>query len=219
MTGSRSGESHGGDLRIVWLGHSCFKLECGGNSIVIDPYQDMPGLPPLRTTANMVLCSHDHHDHNYIDAVEIKPPGGHWPFSIRTMDTYHDTTFGSQRGHNVVHIVECSQVRAAHFGDLGHLLSDDQVESVKPLHAAMIPVGGYYTIDAAEAKALCDLLEPRVIIPMHFKVEESQPINDLDQFLELVADRTIREYDTATVEVPADIEPHVAVLRPEKLWL
>ena len=87
---------------ITWLGHACFKIESAGYAIVLDPYADgyVPGLSPLRVTANKVLCSHDHGDHGYVDAVTLERSDAPCPFSIETISCAHDDVGGTKRGMN-----------------------------------------------------------------------------------------------------------------------
>lgn len=157
------------EMKIQWLGLSCFRLEMGGAALVLDPYTGVRGYPELHTTANAVCCSHLHGDHGYIEAVELTPFDGPVPFTVQKVACFHDDCQGQKRGKNTIHIIEYQGLRVAHFGDLGHPLSAGQLAAVGRLDAALVPVGGFYTIDAAGAKALCDALQPRVIIPMHYK--------------------------------------------------
>lgn len=156
-------------LSITWLGHSCFKLESHGYSVILDPYEDgkVPGLKPLRAEANQVLCSHDHKDHNYRDAITLKDEDAVSPFQIQEMITYHDEEQGKLRGMNTIRILDDGNFRVAHLGDLGCDL--EPVEMLKGLDVMMIPVGGYYTIDAAQARQLVEHVNPRVVIPMHYQ--------------------------------------------------
>ena len=106
------------DMKITWIGHACFKIESNGYTLILDPYEDgyVPGLKPLRETADMVLCSHDHGDHNAKDLVEITE-GKSCPFTITTIDTFHDEVQGAKRGPDTIHIIEppspCGPLRFA----------------------------------------------------------------------------------------------------------
>lgn len=159
-------------MRLTWLGHSCFKVETGGYTVLLDPYEDgsVPGCAPVREKADQVLCSHEHFDHNFRGGVEICKSGAD-PVRIEVISTYHDDREGELRGLNKIHILEDNEVRVAHVGDLGCELEPEQVERLKGLDAVMVPVGGYYTIDAARAKALIDRIRPRVTVPMHYRGE------------------------------------------------
>ncbi len=160
-----------GNLLITWHGHSCFTVSYNNYSIVLDPYApgSVPGLDPLSLTANRVLCSHEHSDHGFTEAVTLKESKASNPFNILKIDTWHDDAQGALRGTNRIHILEAGDFRVAHMGDLGCALTNQQMDQLKHLDAILIPVGGYYTIDAVQAKALVTALSPRVVIPMHYR--------------------------------------------------
>ena len=156
-------------MKLTWLGHSCFLVEEGGYRILLDPYAGVPGYPPLGETfgakkgqipVHRVLCSHQHGDHNAVEQTALLPVMP-CPFTIETAETYHDGEKGALRGSNTIHILTAGKTRIAHLGDLGHQLSAEQVKAIGPLDAVLVPVGGFYTIGADEAKAVCDALNPR----------------------------------------------------------
>jgi len=153
-------------MKITSNGHSCFTLEADGFTLVTDPYEDgcLPGLPNLRLNADAVISSHDHYDHNFLGAVTLS--GRQCPFAISTIHTFHDDTQGSQRGENLIHIIEYGGVRVAHLGDLGHELSEEQLARLRGLDAIMIPVGGFYTIDAKTASSIADRIGAPVVISL-----------------------------------------------------
>lgn len=115
-------------LTITWLGHSCFKVESGGYSVVFDPYADgkVPGLKPLRIEADEVLCSHEHSDHNFREAVTLRNRNVASPFRIQEISTYHDEKQGDLRGKSTIHILDDGVFRIAHMGDLGCELPKEQ---------------------------------------------------------------------------------------------
>ena len=141
-------------ITVRWLGHACFKVEKGAYSVVLDPYApgSVPGLPDIRTDANLVLCSHGHSDHGCAEAVALRPAQD-CPFSITKIETFHDACGGAQRGPNTIHVLEADGVRIAHFGDLGCALTDAQANALQGVDVALLPVGGFYTIDAAQHTA------------------------------------------------------------------
>lgn len=202
-------------ISITWNGHSCFTIEKDGFSIVFDPYgpNTVPGLAPLSLTADMVLCSHEHSDHGYTDAVTLKHSGTKNPFSITKIDTWHDPEQGALRGPNRIHILESDGLKIAHMGDIGCPLTREQKDLLKHLDAILIPVGGYYTIDAVQAKALTDDLAPRVVIPMHYRSDHfGYPvIGRLEEFTGLC--RNVVEYDSNTLLLTAETRPQTAVLK------
>ena len=128
-----------------------------------------PSLADRKLRVHKILCSHGHFDHNAADQAEVVPFDEPCPFTIRTVETFHDDRGGALRGSNTIHILSAGGFTIAHLGDLGHQLSPEQAEAVGPLDAVLIPVGGFYTIDAAGAKAVCEALDPVCIIPMHYR--------------------------------------------------
>ena len=116
-----------------------------------------------------ILCSHSHFDHNAVEQAETVPFDGPCPFTIRTVETFHDGQGGALRGTNTVHILSAGGFTIAHLGDLGHQLLAEQAEAIGPLDLLLIPVGGVYTVDAAEAQAVCEALKPACVIPMHYR--------------------------------------------------
>ncbi len=184
-------------MKIKYLGHAAFLVTSqGGTRIVLDPYEagaydGAVGYPPIDETAEVVLLSHDHPDHGYVSAVKgdpkvIRSEGTTSVADVEFtgVETFHDETGGSQRGRNVVFTIEADGVRVTHLGDLGHSLSDEKAAQIGKPDVLLIPVGGVYTIDASAADGVIGGLEPRVVIPMHYKTECCGfPIAPVDGFL------------------------------------
>ncbi len=178
-------------VKITWLGHACFKVECEGHSLVIDPYNGVPGYPALSVKAGEVYASHTHHDdHGYFDAVQIVDEPGESPFSVKTIECFHDDKGGTLRGQNKITLIDAAGKRIAHFGDLGHMLDKDQIAAAGHVDAALIPVGGTYTIEAEGAKKLTDDIDPIVVIPMHYRkgIYGYDVIDEPDKFISLCSE-------------------------------
>ncbi len=156
-------------MKITYLGHSCFRFVEDNYAIVIDPFKDVEGYKDVKTTADMVLCSHDHFDHNAVSGVKRKVSGVDNPFSITMMQTFHDEKMGQDRGKNLVHIISAKDKTYVHLGDLGHVLNDKQVSYIKNCYCLFIPIGGTYTIDIEKALQVIEKVNPRIVIPMHYK--------------------------------------------------
>ncbi|MBQ8974693.1 MAG: MBL fold metallo-hydrolase, partial [Oscillospiraceae bacterium] len=149
-------------MKITWLGHACWRIEDGGYSVVIDPFSpgSVPGYPDVSAAADAVYCSHDHGDHNCKAAVSIVDSGA-YPFEVKTVPSWHDDKGGTLRGYNIIHIFDAGFMRVVHLGDLGHTLSDEQLSAIGTPDVLMIPVGGFYTIDAQTAKQTADRIGAR----------------------------------------------------------
>ena len=157
-------------LKLTWLGHACFALEADGYRILLDPYAPgyVPGLGMVKTSANKVLCSHQHADHAW-QGIPVPLNEIHCPFTITAIPSFHDDAMGSKRGLNTIHLIEYNGLRIAHLGDLGHDLDDDDIEALGELDVVLIPVGGTYTLDCQQASDLVDRLQVKTVIPMHYR--------------------------------------------------
>ena len=176
-------------MKITYLGHSCFKFEKDGFAMIIDPYKagSVPGYAPLKENANQVLSSHKHADHFGLSEVKLAVTRADTPFMISFIETFHDDKNGALRGCNNVIIVDVDGLRLVHMGDIGCELSDEDIEKIKDCDVLLIPVGGFYTIDATQAKAYVDKLNPKITIPMHYRGEGFgyDEIGTVDEFTKL----------------------------------
>lgn len=206
-------------MTLTWHGHACFELKSADGSVIFDPYApgSVPGLelPPL--TADLTVCSHNHADHFSPDSV--KPTGFDPMIGFHQELSFHDESFGMKRGNNVITLVQAEGVRFVHLGDLGHPLPESKYKALGDVHVLMVPVGGYYTIDATQAKQICDSFDPVVVIPMHYKGDGVglQEIAPVDDFLRLFPDQLISYLPTNTLTIERIEHPMVAVFPwPEK---
>ena len=158
-------------MKLTWLGHSCFLVETAAGSALLDPYApgSVPGLKLPPVTADLVLCSHGHRDHGYRDGVRLS--GREPAFSVSALDTWHDDRGGTLRGPNTVHILEAEGLRLAHLGDLGHMLSPEQIAALGRVDILLIPVGGHYTIGPDTAAELAKAVGAGITVPMHYRGE------------------------------------------------
>lgn len=161
-------------VSIEYLGHACFLLNCSGQRIVLDPYSDgsVPGCPDLRLDAEFVYCSHGHGDHNAVSCVTLAPAQEPC-FTLTEVLTDHDDAGGTKRGKNVIRVFDFGGTRVAHFGDLGRPLSAEEKAQLKDLDCALIPVGGFFTIDAKTAADIVSDIRPALVIPMHYRSADS----------------------------------------------
>jgi len=196
-------------MKIRWLGHASFLITAAdGTRIITDPYGVFPDLhyAQIEETADIVVVSHKHGDH-FGAKVKGNPKmvmgGGRKKvgnIEFKGVDTYHDTEKGSQRGANTVFCFTVDEVRLCHLGDLGHLLSGPEIAEIGQVDVLMIPVGGFYTIDAATASKICNQLKPKVIIPMHCSNDKCAfPITGVDDFLKGKAN--VKRLNTSDLEL------------------
>lgn len=181
-------------MKVKWLGHASFLITSDqGTRIITDPYTVGGGIfyGEIKESADIVLVSHGHGDHNNATAVKgnpqvVKEAGSKAVkgIDIKGIASYHDASGGSQRGPNVIFCFTVDGMRLCHLGDLGHPLSEPQVAEIGKVDVLLIPVGGFFTIDAAMATQVADKLKPKVVIPMHYKTEKcGYPIATADDFL------------------------------------
>ena len=156
-------------MKITYLGHACFKLELGEFSLITDPYQNgkIPGLGNLKEKADVVICSHSHDDHNAHNVIDVT--NRETPFEITFFETYHDDAQGAKRGMNKVHIITADGLKIVHMGDIGCELTTEQINLLAGADLVMIPVGGFYTIDANQAFEMVKQILPKTVIPMHYR--------------------------------------------------
>ena len=201
-------------LELRWLGHACFELKYKDFTVVFDPFEDnyVRGFGALDVAADLVLCSHFHNDHGA--AYVVQPLEGHQnPFQVTGIQTYHDPEQGALRGENVIHVLESDGFKVAHLGDLGCELTPDQLDQLMDLDVLMIPVGGFYTIGPDEAWDLIEAIQPKVIIPMHYRLGDIglEAVAELNDFLVQIEE--YNEYPGNTITVDKKTEAQVAVLK------
>jgi L-ascorbate metabolism protein UlaG (beta-lactamase superfamily) len=212
-------------MKIQWLGHSCFLLTTqDGTRILTDPYDETVGYDLPAVEADIVTTSHNHHDHGNVGVVRGDPEiidsaDDHevGDVYIHGHVTYHDGSQGSERGKNVVFTIEADDLAICHLGDLGHPLSDDDVDGIGPVDILLIPVGGFYTIDAQIATKVVEAMEPLIVIPMHVKNDKCNfTIAAVDPFVQLNKKRTIKAHEGSTLDITSDdlpVETEIHVLQ------
>ena len=211
-------------MKVKWLGHASFLITSGsGVKIVTDPYAPDERLHygEINESADIVTMSHDHFDHGNIAAVKGKPQGIRGDAEIkgikfRGIATAHDASGGKERGSNTVFCFEADRVKVCHLGDLGHEPTAEQAAQVGAVDVLLLPVGGFYTIDATAASRIAGQLNPGVIIPMHFKNSKCNfPIAGVEEFLR--GKKDISQPDASEVEFRAGEMPpttQIIVLKP-----
>lgn len=220
-------------MEITYLAHSSFRIKARGGIVVTDPYDPkMVGLKFPKVTADIVTVSHDHKDHNAVDLVGptngidkkvISGPGEYEisGISIIGMPSFHDDKKGSLRGKNTIFIFEMEGVRVAHLGDLGHNLSEGDIEAMGDINVLIVPVGGEFTIGPSEAVQAVQAIEPNIIIPMHYGLpslnqETFGKLLPLEDFLKGLA-VTVEESDKLTLKGELTTEQKIVKLKPQNV--
>jgi L-ascorbate metabolism protein UlaG (beta-lactamase superfamily) len=202
-------------VKIKWLAHSAFLITAdSGTRIVTDPYKSSVRHKHGEFTeaADIVTVSHGHNDHNYTDPIkgnplvldkvqEIKGVKDK-SIKIKTVAAAHDEAGGSKRGANIIFCLDVDGVKICHCGDLGHVLTDAQVKAIGQVDVLMIPVGGFFTVEKAEADKVIEQLKPKIILPMHYLTEKiSIPIKGPEAFLQ--GKNNVKRAEGSEIEVKA----------------
>jgi len=213
-------------VKIKYLGHAAFVITSDrGVKVITDPYGTSPDLTygEITGSADIVTVSHDHLDHCNVAAVKGNPEVLRRAASstvkgikFKGITSYHDHAGGRMRGGNVIFCFEVDGVKVCHLGDLGHRLDDKQTAEIDGVDILLIPVGGYYTIDAKIATEVCNQLKPGVIFPMHYRTDKGIPnIAGVGEFLR--GKPKVKWLDTSQVEFKAGELPdagQIIVLKP-----
>jgi len=191
---------------ITWQGQSCFKIQdkvgSEGITLVTDPFDKSLGLKVPNFEADIVTVSHDHYDHNNVAAFRGTPKviksAGEYDIKgvmIEGVLSYHDASQGKERGNNIIYRIEMDDITICHLGDLGHVLDNKQLERLEGIDILLVPVGGKYTLDAKLAVEVISQIEPRIVIPMHYKTKDMKiDIDGVDKFIkELGIEATYEE--------------------------
>jgi L-ascorbate metabolism protein UlaG (beta-lactamase superfamily) len=186
-------------MDISWLGHSCFSIKGAEATVITDPYSPDLGYSLGKPTARIVTVSHQHPGHSYVQGIGDEPRlvtgPGEYEISgvlIIGMVTFHDEEEGSKRGKNTVYLMEVDEVSVCHLGDLGHVLTTEQVEEIEKVDVLLLPVGGVSTIDASMAAEVVRQLEPKLVVPMHYKTEAlNRELEPVDRFLKEMGVREV----------------------------
>ncbi len=209
------------------IGHAKFLIELeNGMRIVTDPYDESCGYPVTPVAADVVLVSHGHHDHSAVETIPGSPriidKAGTYDLgdgvSVTAIEADHDDAQGTKRGKTLLFRIHAEGLTAVHLGDLGHQLSEVQCMQLAPAEILMVPVGGFFTIDAKTAKTVCEQLRARVVLPMHYRTRAnaSWPIAPVDEFVTLMnGAEEINMLRVAAGDLVC--QPRVAVLMPQSL--
>jgi L-ascorbate metabolism protein UlaG (beta-lactamase superfamily) len=211
-------------MKLKWLGHAAFLITSdAGVKIITDPYETGRGINygKINETADIVTVSHEHGDHNYTVAVKgnpkvVKNTTEVKGIKIKAVATAHDNSGGVERGANKVFCFQVDGVRVVHLGDLGHLLTDSQVVDIGKVHVLLVPVGGFFTIDARAAQEVCEQVRTRVIIPMHYMNERCDlPIAGVEEFVRGKTNVTqVNGSEVSFTAADLPTSPQIFVLKP-----
>ncbi len=216
--------------KISWAGQSCFQISVSNSrdhsaDIVIDPYDEATGLKLPNLSADILLVTHDHHDHNNVKGIKGEPfiidgPGEYEvkEVFIQGIPAFHDDKQGKEKGQNTIYVIEAEGMKFCHLGDLGQKqLADEQLEKIEAVDVLMIPVGGEFTIDSVSAQKIISQIEPKIVIPMHYALPNlKEKLEDVSKFLKSMGKNSVTPIDKLVVKsstLPSD-GMEIVVLQP-----
>jgi L-ascorbate metabolism protein UlaG (beta-lactamase superfamily) len=180
---------------IIWYGHACFVVRGQDVTVLMDPVPADSGYAMGNSTVDIVTVSHSHHGHSAVDELApgfrlIDGPGEYeiQEVFINGIQTYHDSNRGASLGKNTVYVVEIDDLVICHLGDIGHVLTESQVELASSVDVLIVPAGGGPTVSPAQAAEIIAQIEPGIVIPMQFRTEKGDTQRDpVDGFLREMA--------------------------------
>ena len=212
-------------MKLQYLGHACFRIISEmGTTVVCDPYKsDWVGFNMARVRCDVVTMSHHHGDHDCMDAIvgspaelDVEIACAADDIAIESISTFHDDEKGAKRGKNLVFTFLVDGIKVVHMGDIG-CLDEHVVAKIKNCDLLLLPVGGTFTVDAESAKWYVDQVQPKVVVPMHYKTSEHNfDVDGVDRFLSLFdpAQVTRSVSDTLTLDdTPSNTEVQIVTLQ------
>lgn len=193
---------------------------------MIDPFDESIGLKLPNLSADILLVTHEHPDHNNVKAVKGAPflvdgPGEYEVKGvfIQGIPSFHDDKDGKEKGQNTIYVIEAEEMRFCHLGDLGQKqLTDEQLEKIDTVDVLMIPVGDEYTISSVEAQKIISQIEPKIVIPMHYAIPKLNiKLDDISKFLKTMGKNSIVPQDKFVVKastLPKEGAMEIIVLQP-----
>jgi len=215
-------------MNITWYCQSCFKLQSKDIVLITDPFDKKIGLKPPFGAADIVTISHNHYDHNNSQVIKGEPfivdGEGEYEIkkvSIRGIESCHDNNKGADRGFNIIYVIEMEDISICHLGDLGQeTLASNQLEKIGRVDILFIPIGGVFTIDWKSANNIISQIDPRIIIPMHYKIPggigDLKKLDDKEKFCKehgIQSNDIVEKFSIKKKELPQE-DVKVVILKP-----
>lgn len=209
-------------MEITWYGHSCFRLsERGMASVVCDPYDSkVVGYEPLKLKADIVTISHDSPAHKNLRAIKGEPyvisgPGEYeiGEVFITGLRTDKRKKNGTLQSQNTLYLIDYFGITIVHLGDMVQVPSQTEVESLGPVHIALVPVGAGGGLNAAKASEVISLFEPNIVIPMHYATSASKAdLEPIGKFLKVMGLSTIETLPNLKITKPDSLSEETQVI-------
>ncbi len=217
-------------MKITWAGQACFQIVVSNGkdheaTVVVDPFDEKVGLKVPHFSADILLVSHNHPDHNNIGAIKGEPfliqnPGEYEVKGVfvQGIESFHDDSEGKERGKNTIYTIEAEDMRLCHLGDFGQKqLTDEQLDLIGRVDILMIPVGGTFTIDSSEAAKVIGQIEPKIVVPMHYGLPGMKfDLDGVDKFLKAMGKNNVEPQEKLTIKssaLPKDGAMEIVVLQ------
>lgn len=212
-------------MELTWLGHSCVRLRAKEATVVSDPCDKSTGYSIGRPSADIVTVSVHDRAHDYVEGVAGSPRliDGPGEFeisgaSIIGIATYRGKAQQPESGRNIAYVIEAEDIRIGHLGAIGHVPTSDQIEQMSNVDVLLVPVGGGESLDAPPAAETVNLIEPRLVIPLHYKTElEKEKLDPVDRFLKEMGAKSVQAQPKVSISrssLPG--ETHVIVLEVKR---
>lgn len=215
-------------MEITYIGHSCFKIKGKQVTVITDPYDPKKtGYKLPKMECEILTSSHEHGDHSFKDGISSYKHyidcAGEYEIAgvyVQGIECFHDDKSGKERGKSIMYLFDMDGFTILHLGDLGHELSQEQLEKLPDISVLMIPVGGIYTIDVKTASKVISSIEPGIVLPMHYQTADlalSQKLDPVDKFLhEMGIKGDLKPEEKLKITSKSDIpeETKVVVLAP-----
>jgi L-ascorbate metabolism protein UlaG (beta-lactamase superfamily) len=215
---------------IIWYGQSFFEVRVTKNKngevkIAIDPFDESLGLKVPKVEADILLCTHPHYDHSNKKTILgtpflIETPGEYETKGvfIKGIQAFHDNAQGKERGSITIYKIEAEDIKVCHLGDLGQKeLNPEQLEEIGEVDILMIPVGGTYSINSREASTIISQIEPKIVIPMHYKIPKLKlELDGVEKFLKIMGAEDVepqKKLKISLKDLPKE-ETEIMVLKP-----
>lgn len=212
-------------MDISWYGHSCFRfVERGKAAIVTDPYGDGIGYQlPKKMRADVVTVSHDAPGHaNVRDWPRtthiITGPGEYEIGGVFVIGVAMNDPQASDYRLNVAYLFDFDGLTVAHLGDLDYIPSQSQIDALGAVNVALVPVGGGKTLKAAQAAEVISLIEPQIVIPMHYKTPQTTlKLDEVDRFLKVMGISKVQHEKTLRITASlSDEQTQVVILEVQQ---
>ena len=165
-------------MKVRWHGHSCFEFGDSQLTLVVDPHDGRSiGIKPPAVSADVVLMTHNHYDHNAVRAVrgrhdDILSREGMFTvkgLEVEGLPSWHDAVGGRERGPNTMYLFRMDDISVCHCGDLGCIPDEDVLSRIRNVDMLFVPVGETFTMPLPEVKRFLEIVNPNVIVPMHYR--------------------------------------------------